>query len=321
MEQDHVVTRGQLAERGLTHEHVASRTANGLWVQLGPRVLALQSGLLTAAQRRWVGVLHAGEGSALCGLTAAEAAGFRGFETPTVHVAVRHGREVGDLAHRLVDVRIHQTRNPGEHLSTGRRPAHHLPARAVVDAASDARYDNRTRALIAAAVQQGLVRPEDLLAYVERRRTLPKRALIRATILEVAGGAHSLPELQYARALRAAGLPLPTRQQRVRRPNGSWYLDNDFEPFLVTVEVNGAQHDSLLAREYDDERRGSLQVGGRLVVDLSSYTVRRRPRVAALRTAEALVARGYVPSPSVTARLLAYAQAERWTSTTMKWTG
>jgi hypothetical protein len=227
-------------------------------------------------------------------------------------VAVPHGREVGHLDHPMVSIRLHQTRHASSELAPGRTPARHNLPRAVVEMASAAHADNRTRAVIAAAVQQRLVRPADLSRVVEARPTLPKRLLIRETIADVAGGAHSLPELDYARALRRARLPAPTRQRKVCRPNGVWYLDNDFDDWLVTVEVNGMQHHDLLASEADDVRRGGLQRRGRLVVDISSYTVRRRERVAVLRTAEALMSRGWVPSPSVRTRLLRYSREENW---------
>ena len=145
-------------------------------------------------------------------------------------------------------------------------------------------------------MQQRLLRPSDLATFVEARPTLPKRRLIRETIGDVAGGAHSLPELDYARALRRAGLPQPTRQRKVCRPNGVWYLDNDFDDWLVTVEVNGMQHHDLLASEADESVEPACRRRGRLVVDISSYTVRHRERLAVLRTAEALMSRGWVPT-------------------------
>jgi hypothetical protein len=310
--QDLVVTRRQLADLGLGHEVVKFRTGGGVWSDLGPRVVVLHTGELTRRQRAWVGLLHAGPGAALALATAAEAGGLRGYLEWTVHVAVPHGREVGHLDHPKVRVRLHQTRHASSDLAPGRSPARHNLPRAVVEMASAMPSDNRTRAVIAAAVQQRLLGPGHLSQVVEARPTLPKRLLIRETIADVAGGAHSLPELDYARALRRAGLPEPTRQRKVCRPNGVWYLDNDFDDWLVTVEVNGMQHHDLLASEFDDVRRGGLQRRGRLVVDISSYTVRRRERVAVLRTAEALMSRGWVPSPSVRTRLHRYAREENW---------
>ena len=316
-EQQHeVVTRAQLAALHLGHEAVRSRTAQGIWRALGPRVVVLHTGTLSRQQKEWVGVLHSGPGSALARATAATAAGLRGFEEPDVHVAVEHGREVSDLVHPLVTVRIHQTRRPAAELALAREPVRHSIARAVVEMASAAATDNRCRAVLAAVVQQRLVRPDHLRDVIRTRPTMPRRRLVSETIEDVAGGAHSLPELDYARALRRAGLPQPTRQRVVRRRGGVWYLDNDFDEWAVTIEINGMQHHELLAREADDARRSSLQVRGRLVVDISSYAVRHRERVAVLRTAEALLGRGWPPGDRARRVLARYAAAEGWDSLT-----
>jgi hypothetical protein len=80
-------------------------------------------------------------------------------------------------------------------------------------------------------------------------------------------------------------------------------LDADFEPWLVTVEINGAQHLSLLHKEADDERRFVLASGTRLVVDIASYLVRHHIDRCVLRTARALSARGWQPEPRVHERL------------------
>lgn len=315
--QDEVVTRAQLAEVGFTHDAVGSRTAQGIWQGLGPRVVVLHSGPLTPAQARWTGVLHAEPDAVLALATAAEAGGLRGFEESEVHVAVEHGREVGDLVHPRVTIRVHQTRHVSSDVVRLRRPARQSVARATVELASLAASDNRARALIAAAVQQRLVRPDHLYSFVVARPTLPRRRLIRETVRDVAGGAHSLPELDYARALRTAGIPQPTRQRRVRRPSGAWYLDNDFEVWAVTVEINGIQHNELLAGEADAVRRGALQAGGRIVVDVSSYAVRHRPALAVLRTAEALLAHGYQPSPRTRVILAEYSRVEGYDLTAL----
>jgi hypothetical protein len=128
--------------------------------------------------------------------------------------------------------------------------------------------------VLAAAVQQRLVTSADLLAVVRRFPTLPRRALILETIGDVGGGAHSLPELEWNDGIRRARLPAPTRQRKVRHANGHFYLDADFDEWLVTVEINGAQHLTATSRDLDDERRFQLSARGRLVVDIASH-VRR----------------------------------------------
>jgi hypothetical protein len=186
--------------------------------------------------------------------------------------------------------------------------------RAIVESASDVavRLPGRARALIAAAVQQRLVRPGELQTFASRRRTIPGRRLLLETIADAGGGAHSLPELEYLRGLRAAGLPLPTRQRKLQRPDGTWYLDNDFGEHLVTVEINGLQHYELLLREADDFQRAVLQISGRIVVDLSSYAVRHQIEQSMLVTAEALIAHGWRPTGRATRVLADYRAVLGW---------
>jgi very-short-patch-repair endonuclease len=304
--QDLVVTRSQLGRAGFDHDAVARRTLQGIWRAFGPRVVVLHTGEITFRQRAWIGVLHAGPRSALAAATAAELGGLRGYEEWTTHVAVPHGSEVGDLEHPLVAVHVHQTRFPDQDVVPDRLPARHHLHRAVAELASASADDARAVAVLASAAQQRLVRPDDVERFVMSRRTLRRRRLILETLRDVAGGAESLPEVEYARALRRAGLPVPARQRTVATTAGRYVLDNDFEPWQVTVEINGRQHDDPLARDHDDVRRGALQRDGRLVVDVSAFVVRQRPRLAVLRTAEALQARGWQPDARCAAVLDTY---------------
>ncbi|HEX7186638.1 MAG TPA: hypothetical protein VF423_00300 [Actinomycetes bacterium] len=324
--QSDVLSRAQLLRLGVDRHMVDRRERSGAWRSIGPRVVVLHRGTLTTEQRWWVGVLHADldaddgrHRSALTGPSAAEAGGLAGFETPIVHVAVEHGREISDLAHPLVTVDVHQTRHlEADQVHPLLQPPRLRLPRAVVESASAVAIDRprRARALIAAAVQQRLVRPGDLRAFTVGRRTIPGRRLLLETIADAAGGAHSLPELDFLRGLRRAGLPEPTRQMTLRRANGTWYLDNDFDEFRVTVEVNGLQHYELLQSESDDLRRAVMQVIGRIVVDVSSYAVRHQIEQCMLVTAEALIAHGY-QAPKATRRTLAAYRAllgwDEWT--------
>ncbi len=313
---------------------VARREANRVWRPLGPRAVVLHRGVLTREQRWWVGVLHADlrevtgierppelPAAALTGLSAAEAGGLVGFETRVVHVAVEHGREVEDLDDPAVRVTVHQTRHLEQsEVHPTLRPARLRLPRAVVESASQVAIERpgRTRALIAAAVQQRLVRPQDLRAFAAARRTLPGRRLVLETINDAAGGAHSLPELEFLRAVRAAGLPEPSRQRKLQHADGTWYLDNDFTTYLVTVEVNGLQHYEQLLREADDFQRAVLQISGRIVVDLSSYAVRHQREQSMVLVAETLMAHGWQPSPRAVRVLATYRNRIGWNPDTLK---
>ena len=71
---------------------------------------------------------------------------------------------------------------------------------------------------------------------------LPRRALLIETLTDIAGGGHSLPEVAFSRLVRCAGLPPPTRQAILRRPDGRYYLDAEWRPQRVAAEIDGLAH-------------------------------------------------------------------------------
>ena len=63
--------------------------------------------------------------------------------------------------------------------------------------------------MIAAAVQQRLVVPEQLTDMIARFPNARQRAAVVAALEDALGGPQSLPEIQALRAIRQAGLPEP----------------------------------------------------------------------------------------------------------------
>lgn len=302
--QDDVVSRQQLRELTVTSQHVQARVRAAAWQVIGPYVVALHGGPLSERQKLWVAVLHGGKGAVLGGLTAARADGFEGFEPAAFQVLAPHGSNRDDLEHEQLRVKVHESRRLSDaDVHPTRKPRRTRFPRSIVDGAAQASSDGRCRAIIAASVQQRRARPGELLVVARSRPTMSRRALIIETIGDVEGGSHSLPELEYLRGLRRVGLPTPTRQRTVKRPDGRYYLDCEFDPYAVSVEINGAQHIELLAKEADDVRRTRLAIGGRLMVDIGSYLVRHDNDRAMVITAEALTSRGWVPSPEVERRI------------------
>jgi hypothetical protein len=111
-EQDDVLSRAQASEHGIDHRTIRRRVAADQWQTVGPAVVVLHNGPLSIQQQRWAGVLHAGAGAALAGLTALQAAGLDGFETDVIHVVVAHGQG----RRHLVDERIHVAVRESTHL-------------------------------------------------------------------------------------------------------------------------------------------------------------------------------------------------------------
>jgi hypothetical protein len=312
-EQDLVVSSDQLAYLGAGRHVVAHRVASGRWTAVGPRVVVLRTGEPTFRQRLWIATLHSGPASALAGLTAAEADGLRGFATTALHTVVPHGTDAADLldTDAGVTVRVHQSRRLAEPLvHPARVPRRLLLPEALVDAAAGSVSDDRARLLVIAPVQQRLLLATDLRDVVSRRPRLPRRAVIREAIDDVEGGANSLPERRCARAVRRHRLPEPTRQQAVLRADGTWYLDADFQPYGVGVEINGTQHQLGRAVADDDHRRNVLGTRGRLMITIGSHVVRHRPGVAVVATAAAVMSRGWVPTGAVLHGLRRLAAAE-----------
>ena len=313
-----VVSRSQLATHGADRHLVSRRVRRGVWQVLGPYVVVLHPGPLTREQQLWTGVLHGGDDAVLTGSTALEAAGLAGWSDEAVSVCAPHGRNRPDLLTDLVTVRVHESRNLRRStVLTMAEPPRLKQDHATVAAASAARSVNACRTLLAMSVQQRLVTAATLRPLVLARLNLPRRALILETLDDVEGGSQSLPELDYLRGLRRFGLPEPTRQRVVRRPDGRYVLDAEFDPWAVTVEINGIHHLDVRQKEADDVRRTRLAIGGRLVVDIGSHIVRHDIVLAVLLTADALFSRGWQPESRVRDRLLRLAAGHptfTWTS-------
>ena len=312
-EQDGVVSRSQLATVGYHCDAVAHRVRTQRWQRAGPRVIVLTTGALTFRQRLWVAVLHSGPGAALAGLTATEAEGLRTVTTPVLHTWVPHGSGALRLSDPQSGVTVvpHQSRRLAPELvHPTRRPARLRLPEAVVDAAEHAASHGRAQLIVLSAVQQRLVTPADLDSVLAARPRVLRRAVITTAVGYAAGGAHSLPERDWSQSVRRHGLPAPARQVKVQRPDGTWYLDADFPAYGVGVEINGSQHVLVGAVSRDDHRRNVLSTRGRLVITLSSETVRRRPGAAVVATAAALLARGWTPAARTYAGLAKLAAME-----------
>ncbi|MBA2768072.1 MAG: hypothetical protein H0U35_02860 [Sporichthyaceae bacterium] len=307
-EQDQVVSRTQLAGLDVARHHIGHRADSGRWQPIGPRVVVLHTGLLNERQRWWVATLHSGPRSALAGLTAATAEGLSGFASPVLHTVVPHGVYAPELDHSLVTVRPRQSRllTPDRVHPAKRPPRLRLPP-ALVTGAEACSSDERARLVILSGIQQRLVRPADLRDVLDQIERLARRGLIIEAVNDAEGGAHSLPERTWSLLCRTHGLPAPTRQQKIQRSTGTWYLDSDFEEWLVTVEVNGSQHELWERGERDDHRRNVLGISGRLVITLSSHGVRHAGELCVVTVAAALLSRGWQPGSAVYDRLRAAA--------------
>ena len=145
-----------------------------------------------------------------------------------------------------------------EDVHPARLPPRTRPARSLLDTAAWSASGNGARAVLAAGVQQRLVRADQLAGALQRFPRLRRHALIAATLTDIAGGAQALPELDFSRLARRYGLPAPDRRQVMRRDQDGRrrWLDAYWDQARLVAEVDGLWHMDAMAW-WDDMRRGN----------------------------------------------------------------
>jgi very-short-patch-repair endonuclease len=262
------------------------RLTSGRWQQPCRGVVVTQSGPLSARQQLWVALLWGGRGALLAGLTAARLDGLHGFTEPGIHLLVPASRQIRREplpGPARIPIVVHRSRCLGESdVHPVRLPPRTLLPRSLVDAAAWMATDDRARAVLAAGVQQRLVRPDHLLAVAAGSPRLRRRQLIRTTLGDVAGGAEALSELDLAALIRRFRIPEPDRQASRRDQHGRRrWLDAVWEAARLIVEVDGFWHTEAGAWWSDMQRDNEFTVSGYRVLRFPAFAVRADPdRVA-----------------------------------------
>ncbi len=268
-----VTTAAGLSRLGVSRSALVSNLAARRWQRCG-KAIVLHSGPLTRDQRWRVALINCGPATVLTSFTAAQFAGLRGWERDQVHVLGHSGTTApGPLGFGTV---LHRTsRWP---VATTIPYRCHALAPALVIAATGFDSPRPPCGMLAAAVQQRLLLPGDLLAALAAApRTRHRATLIRATH-DIAGGSQALSEIDFVRLCRRGGLPLP-EQQKVRRDSSGRrrYLDASWrrgDGRLVVAEVDGALHLNPKRWWEDQLRQNELALADALVLRFPSVVVR-----------------------------------------------
>lgn len=270
------------------------RLSSGRWQRPCRGVIVAHSGPLTEAQRLWVALMWAGRGAVLAGLTAARLDGFEGFadrdaaERP-IHVLAPAVRSVGKAPSGLPVVVHYATTLGTPDVHPLRRPPRTRIARSLVDAATWMSTDRGAQAVLAAGVQQRLVRVEHLSGVVEGNQRLRRRRLIAGTLDDIRGGAHALSELDFTRmVIRPYRLPEPDRQRcRLDSRGRRRYLDAVWEAAKVLAEIDGGQHMDPL-QYWDDMARDNDFGRSYRILRFPAWIVRYQPGQVAAQIRRAL---------------------------------
>lgn len=254
---DGVLTLRRLRALGYDHRAVGREVSAERWRRHGVHTVAVHTGALSEAARRWRAVWEVAEKVALLdGVSALQAAGMTGFTEEVVHVSVpRNAR-----CPRVAGVRVHRVaRTPHERLGAG-LPRTRVEV-AAVRAAHWAVSDRQAALILCLVVQQRLTTGPRLLAAAATVRGRARRALVRQVASDVADGAHSLGELDFGRLCRAHGIRAPLRQVVRTTASGRVYLDVRWAGSRLVVEVDGAGHRVGLAVTDDNLRQNDVVLG------------------------------------------------------------
>ena len=285
------------ALRFMSEDQLRWKISSGRWQRPSRGVVIAHSGPPTERQSLRAVLLRAGPQSALAGLTAARLDGFKGFDDKApfadrpIYLLVPYGYKrrtpplglnvVTHYSQRLADADVHPTRQP-------RRTR---IARSLIDAAAWMPTDRGSMAVLAAGVQQGLVRVADLRLMADRTETLRRRKAIIEILGDVAGGSQALSELDFIRlVVRPFGLPEPSRQSaRLDRRGRRRWIDAAWDDCKIAVEIDGAQHTEDPLQRWDDmERDIGLMLNGYRTLRFPGWLVRDNPEYVAGRILEVL---------------------------------
>lgn len=278
------------------------QVSTGRWQNPVRGVVVAQSGPLTERQLLRAALLRAGPRAVLAGLTAARLDGLTGFNDKApladrpIYLLAPYGYKrrtppfnltvITHYSQGLTELDVHPVRQP-------RRTR---IARSLIDAAAWMPTERGTMAILAAGVEQRLIRAKDLNEVVDRMGALRRRKLIKEAIGDIAGGSHALSELDFTRrVIRAFRLPEPSRQAARRDAKGRRrWTDVLWDDYKVVVEIDGAQHAEDPLQRWDDmERDIDLGLNGYLTLRFPAWLIRAEPEYVARKILEALRRAGY----------------------------
>lgn len=262
----------QVYALGLTRWEVEAEIRGGRWHRRGRQTLSVGDGDPQLA-RWWHAVLEVGGGAVLDGVSALLAAGLRTITEDAVHVAVPRGAR----PRHVRGVVVHETRRLEEATVLRSGLPRTRPATAAVHAVLWARSDRQATLYVLAAAQQKLFTPQQFADEAVKVRRDRRRTLLRLLYRDIAGGIEALGEQDFARLCAGRRFPKPARQRVRQGPNGAWRIDNDFDPYDLTVEIDGVQHLDVAEWMADALKQNVVTLEGRRVLRIPNLALRLAP--------------------------------------------
>ena len=294
-QQEGVVSRRQAIEAGLTDSDIERKLRRHEWARVHTGVFVDHTGPLTWEQRCWAAVLYFAP-AALGDRSALRAYGLRGHDrgTTSVHLVVDRSRTIRPIAGVVVRHLSGFEDKVLRHLSPPRERLEH----AVLGEASRQGRDDSAIAVVADAVQQGRTTVGRLVDALADRPRLPRRAFLLEVLEDVRSGAYSVLEHRYlTRVERPHGLPVASRQRRVRQGRTPAYRDVDYLALATAVELDGrVGHDDVADGWADLDRDVASLVAGDVTLRVRWKQVLDPCRLAGA-VASVLAQRGWDGTP------------------------
>jgi hypothetical protein len=281
---------------GRTYDEARAHIRANRWQQIG-RAVVRHNGEPTVDDLRQAALVVLGPRAALTSFTALSEWGLDGWEREPVHVLVPRGARV--RRPNGLPLRVHYTdRWDAATMHAGR--SLHRPAHAAALAAASFQSPRPACGVLAAVVQQRLVRPSDLVAVVRDATRIRHRAALLAAAYDIEQGAHALGEIDLGKLCRAAGLPAPVRQAvRAGADGRRRYVDAEWtrgDGRRIVVEVDGALH-LVPKRWWDDQlRQNELVLKDDLVLRFPTVVLRHEKPIVVSQLSRALLLPADLPA-------------------------
>jgi hypothetical protein len=285
-----VISRQQAADGGMDPDVIDRLLRSGRWQLLQRGCYAVFTGPPPRQAVLWAALHRAGPGAALSHQTAAELFRLTDRPSPVIHLTIPVSRRVDGIAGAIVhrSARVQDARHPTL-----------LPPRTrieetVLDLAQDAATVDDAFAWACGACQRGLTTADRIVRAMAMRQRVRWRGELSAALTDIGDGAHSLLEHRYVRKVeRPHGLPRAKRQLKVVRGTRYSYLDNAYEAYRLSVELDGRIAHPDHRRWLDDRRANAAAAEGWLTLTYNWADVSWRACETAWQVGRALEQGGW----------------------------
>ncbi|HEV2797246.1 MAG TPA: hypothetical protein VGV65_06460 [Nocardioides sp.] len=272
-----LLSHRQLRELGVSRGEIRNHVRVGRWAVRSSEVVSTTTGPLSPDQALWLGVLHGGPTAMVGALSAAGARGLKRWEREEITILVSNPLSFSPLS----GYRFFRTRRPYKVLlGAGDLPVCRLEPAVLMFAAHEPHLRTALGA-VTATVQQRLTTSHALAVWLDRLAPLRRSRDLRALLVDVSAGAHSMAEVDLRQACRTYGVQ-PPRSQRPRTDSRGRRRYTDAEWLLpdgrvLVLEVDGAFHDDVMQATEDRVRNRRLTNARRIVVQCSAWELRHEP--------------------------------------------